>query len=138
MSSLRIEVEGLRELAKRLAGIDKPLAKELTKTNKSVAEAVRDKMRERATGLGSVAAKSAPNIKALATQRDARISYGGRPYNMGAEFGAKQYKQFSRWLGKGEGAGYFFWPTVRENQSDIVETYTDRLNALIAGALDLN
>jgi hypothetical protein len=66
--------------------------------------------KEGARDEGGVAAKSASNIK---TGRLGEVKYGGKPYNMGAEFGSYQYRQFETWRGKGDDAGYFLWPAVR-------------------------
>jgi hypothetical protein len=41
------------------------------------------------------------------------IKYGGRGFDMGAEFGSIQYHQFRHWRGNSDFAGYFLWPTVR-------------------------
>lgn len=41
------------------------------------------------------------------------VDYGGKPYSKGAEFGAYQYHQFLSWRGKGNDAGYFFYPAIR-------------------------
>lgn len=47
-----------------------------------------------------------------------RITYGGKPYDMGAEFGALQYKQFEAWRGHSDDAGYFLFPAVRKFQKE--------------------
>lgn len=67
--------------------------------------------KENATREGHVAAKSAEDIKAASA---GVVTYGGKPYNMGAEFGSYQYHQFERWRGKGDDAGYFLFPAVRK------------------------
>src|SRR5512147_1301244 len=41
------------------------------------------------------------------------VLFGGKPWDFGAEFGSKRYKQFLPWRGNDDGAGYFLWPTVR-------------------------
>lgn len=66
--------------------------------------------REGARGLGGAAGKSAKDIK---TGRLGEVKYGGKPYNLGAEFGSYQYKQFDTWRGSGEDSGYFLWPAIR-------------------------
>lgn len=63
---------------------------------------------------GSTAAKAEADIALRGTS----VVFGGRPYDMGAEFGAIVYKQFASWHGNDDEAGYFFWPAVREFQND--------------------
>ena len=42
------------------------------------------------------------------------VTYGGKPYDFGVEFGSYTYHQFLAWRGNGDQAGYFFWPAVRQ------------------------
>jgi hypothetical protein len=42
------------------------------------------------------------------------VQYGGRPYSIGAEFGAIQWHQFQDWKGNQDDAGHFLWPSIRE------------------------
>lgn len=67
--------------------------------------------RANATRDGSVANKAKDDLKITGV---GRVRYGGQPYDMGAEFGAYAYRQFLRWRGNGDEAGYFFWPAIRE------------------------
>lgn len=46
------------------------------------------------------------------------VSYGGKPWSFGAEFGSYVYGQFPRWRGNKDDAGYFFWPAIREFRDD--------------------
>jgi hypothetical protein len=78
---------------------------------REAARIVRKWAQENAIREGSVAAKSAEDIR---TAGPGVITYGQRPYNMGAEFGSYQYHQFERWRGKGDDAGYFLWPAIRK------------------------
>lgn len=74
------------------------------------ARLVRDWAQENARKEGGVAAKSQVDIR---LGKPGEINYGGKPYNMGAEFGSYQYRQFDTWRGKGDDAGYFLWPAIR-------------------------
>jgi hypothetical protein len=74
------------------------------------ARTVRKWAQENADQLGGVAAKAAHDIKIAGP---GVVVLGGRPYDMGAEFGSFQYHQFERWRGKGDEAGYFLWPAIR-------------------------
>lgn len=66
--------------------------------------------KEGARAEGGAAGKSAKDVK---TGRPGEVKYGGKPYNMGAEFGSYQYHQFETFRGNGEDAGYFLWPAIR-------------------------
>jgi hypothetical protein len=41
------------------------------------------------------------------------------------------WNQFRQWLGNGEGAGYFLFPTVRANRDEILEIYGDGMKDLL-------
>lgn len=48
----------------------------------------------------------------------------------GAEFGGgltPNTRQFMPWRGSSHGAGYFLWPTVRDNRLEIAATYSEAL-----------
>lgn len=98
------------------------------------------------------AAASTPLMaRAAATMAAARVATGGAirfgggfAGAMGAEFGANQnqlrntsrgpmlgWNQFMPHLGQ---VGYFFWPTIRSNQDQIVEMYDRLLDPLWARA----
>jgi hypothetical protein len=66
--------------------------------------------KENARAEGGVAAKSAPDIR---TGRLGEVRFGGKPYDMGAEFGSYRYHQFHAWRGNGDDSGYFLWPAIR-------------------------
>jgi len=46
----------------------------------------------------------------------------------------KGWNQFRPWRGKGSGAGYFLYPTIRRLQPQIAETYAEDLRRLYAAA----
>ena len=74
------------------------------------ARTVQGMAQSEATSLGSVAAKSAKDVR---TAKADTVVYGGQGYSMGAEFGSYRYKQFKTWRGNKEDAGYFLWPSIR-------------------------
>lgn len=74
------------------------------------ARIVRKWAQENAAEIGGVAAKAADDIRIAGP---GVVAFGGRPYDMGAEFGSFQYHQFNRWRGKSDDAGYFLWPAIR-------------------------
>lgn len=67
--------------------------------------------KENARAEGSVMAKAAADIR---TAGLGAVKYGGRPYDMGAEFGSYRYHQFQIWRGNDDDAGYFLWPAIRK------------------------
>ena len=141
-----IQVEGLAQLSKVLKGMDKDLAKELRLANKKAAQIAADAAKSRALSLGGSAAKGAPTIRASAGVKSASVGFGGAsaPWMGGSEFGANRegqrrrstgtyvgYRQFDNWRGSGRTAGYFVYPSIRDNEGRIVEQYEDALGDLI-------
>lgn len=134
-----VRVEGLREFQAELRKLDQKLPRELRVAgNEAAAIVVRD-AQGRAQGRGGVAAKTAPSIKATSEQRGARVSLGGTrfPFAMGAEFGGRgrpTTQQFAPWTGSDSGAGYFFYPAIRETRDQVTDAYADALDRLMRDA----
>lgn len=131
-----VEVTGLRELNKALKELGPEFPKEMRKTNKSVADEVRNDARGKALSLGGVAAKTAPTLKSSSGTNSAGVSLGGTtaPWAAGAEFGGGRRsttRQFKPWRGSGPDAGYFVYPTIRENADDIVDAYNEAIGDLL-------
>lgn len=131
-----VEVSGLRELNKALKELGPQFPKEMRKTNKAVAEDVASEARSRALSLGGVAAKAAPSVKASAGATSGGVAVGSNsaPWALGAEFGGgrrKTTQQFKPWRGSGASAGYFVYPTIRENADEIVEAYSEGMDELL-------
>jgi hypothetical protein len=62
-------------------------------------------------------------------RKRARKDYGATAVKVtGVRVG---WNQFKRWLGNGEGAGYFLFPTVRANIDEILEMYGDGMNDIL-------
>lgn len=131
-----IEVHGLAEVSRALKGMDKGFARELRGANKDAATTVAGDARSNAYSIGGVAAHVAPSLKASAGATSAAVSGGGpaHPAFGGAEFGSNRFKQFSPWRGNGRMAGYFVYPAIRENEEEIVRTYTEALDRLLIRA----
>jgi hypothetical protein len=128
-----IEVEGLAQLSRALKELGPDFSRELRLTNKSVADMVADDARAAAYSIGGVAAHVAPGIKSTAGIRSAGVSFGGSAYPMagGAEFGSIKYPQFAPYRGSGSDAGYFVYPSIREDASEIADKYIDAVNVVI-------
>lgn len=128
-----VNVRGLAELNRALKQLGPEVRAELKAANVEVGEMVANDAANIAYGLGGVAAKTAPSIKATKTQNGAGVAFGGAayPFAGGAEFGSFRYKQFQPWRGNGAGAGYFLYPAIRQDSDEIAETYMERLDDLI-------
>ncbi len=128
-----VRVTGLVELNRALKALGPEVQKELKAANFEVGSMVADDARSIAMGLGGVAAKVAPSIKATKTATGAAVSFGGAAYPMagGAEFGSLRYKQFQPWRGNGSDAGYFVYPAIRQDADQIEATYLDRIDDIM-------
>jgi hypothetical protein len=136
------EMAGLNQM---LRSVSKVASVELRGASAEIAQDVADKAATEAYLEGGAAIHVAPTIKAR-PDRVPRIVMGGtkrlpardgRPRRgpnqtvgnvvWGAEFGSGRYPQFHPWRGSSTGAGYFLWPTIREESDDITERYADAL-----------
>lgn len=128
-----VKVTGLVELNKALKALGPEVQKELKAANFEVGSMVADDARSIALGLGDVAAKVAPSIKATKTAVGAAVSFGGAayPFAGGAEFGALRFKQFKTWRGNGSDAGYFVYPAIRQDADQIETTYVERIDDIM-------
>lgn len=124
MPDVTIEVEGLKQLRKDLAAVNKALPKELGQLYKSIGTMVIQDAQNRAFGLGGVANKAASALSASARSTAVVISLNGQkyPYALGAEFGGSQ-PQFKPWRGNGPDAGYFLYPTIRADSQEILDAF---------------
>lgn len=144
-----VSVEGLRELNKALRALGPDMQKKLGAASRSVAEFVASDARSAALRLGGVAAKVAPSIKGVGGARSAGVAFGGARYPMaaGAEFGAGQdlhrrrssgaylgFNQFEPWRGNGKDAGYFVYPSIRQDADRIVTEYGKAIDDLLKEA----
>lgn len=125
-----VNVEGLAQLREALKAVSGDAAKELSAAGKDVAQFVAEDARGAALGLGGVAAKIAPSIKAAAAAGGGAISLGGTAYPMaaGAEFGGQgrpTTQQFKPHLGR---TGYAVYPTIRRD--------ADRIESEFGSAID--
>lgn len=137
MPDVRLDVEGMRDLRRELGRLDDSTFKdELREINANIAESIVRLARSRAST--PLQKKAAESLKAGRQLAKAVISAGGAryPFFGGAEFGADQnkqriratgtytgYAQFPPWRGSGRSAGYFLYPTIRAEESAIIEQY---------------
>jgi hypothetical protein len=138
MVAPEIRVDGLPELRSALRKVEAGLPKELSEVGKEVGRFVAEKARSRAYGLGSVAAKSAPSLRAAAAAGGGAVRLGGGGgYELGAEFGGQRRPttmQFQPWRGSGSGAGYFLYPSIRDNADQIEQQWTEGVEGLLKRA----
>ncbi len=128
-----VKVQGLRELNKALKALGPEAQKELREASKSVASFVASDAKSAAYALGGVAGHVAPSIGAVGGVSGAGVAFGGAAYPMagGAEFGSYRYKQFKTWRGNGPDAGYFVYPSIRQDADRIVTEFTDAVDRII-------
>lgn len=131
-----VRIDGLPELQRALRAVGGGLDKQLREVGKDVAKMVTSEARSRASGLGSVAAKSAPSLRASTAGGGGGVILGGgaHPYALGAEFGGQRRpttQQFKPWRGSGEGAGYFLYPSIRDNAERIEKEWADGVDDLL-------
>lgn len=134
-----IVIEGLADFNKALKSLDAEFPKELKQSNYDLAKALVDLARARATS--GIAKKASRSLRAGRQANAAVVTGGGprAPYFWGAEFGAKQYRQFKAWRGNqweqwDGGPGYFLHPTIRDHATELIDEYMKRLDELTAKA----
>lgn len=126
-AAVDIRSEDLKRLRRDLKQLPDEAKDELNSEIHSLADDIAGEARSNALGLGGVAAKSAPSVKATSARRSALtagIGLGGNsaPWAGGAEFGGQRRpttQQFKPWRGSGETTGYFLYPAIRANSDDI-------------------
>lgn len=119
--------------------MDSKLPREIGKANKDAADMVVTSATRRAQGMGGVQAHAAKRgMRAKRSQRAAAITLDGvrEPTILGAEFGAKKYRQFPPWRGNqwnpdSGGVGYFLHPVIRDDREQIIGKYADVIDALL-------
>lgn len=129
---------GLRQA---LRSVGKEAKKTLRDASSVIASDVAVEAASRATSLGGAAKLVAPTIRAKRGDVPSVQMGGARKLRpgarqtvgdilWGAEFGGgskPRTRQFERWRGSGPGSGYFLFPTVRDDEDQIMERYGDAL-----------
>lgn len=137
-------LNAFKQIRKDLKEIDDKAPRELGKVNRQVAKFVVGEARGKAQSLGGVFKKSAPAVTASGGSSAVAVflSKANRPYAFGAEFGSKKFKQFKPWRGNqhvdafAAGPGYFLFPAIRENESEIVDMWKELADDLLATIKD--
>lgn len=145
-----LEINGLKDLQRELRAVNDKLPKELGNVNHEVAQYVISRSKGRAST--PLENRAADTLSAARNQRVSMVRLGGsrNPEALGAEFGAghnvlrntsrgsmQGWNQFRPWRGSGGGAGYFLFPTIREDTPQIIEMYLDLIDRLTQRAFPL-
>lgn len=132
-----VTIEGLRDFHRALRELDKKFPKALRDANFDLASEVVKRSKARGLTEGGVARKASKSLRAARSANSSVVTGGGPgyPYFFGAEFGAKQYRQFETWRGNqwegwDGGPGYFLHPVIRSDARELVAAYMKRLDAL--------
>ncbi|MDM4721845.1 hypothetical protein QTQ03_20425 [Micromonospora sp. WMMA1363] len=136
-----VRIEGLRDFVSALKAVDAQYPKAVRQANYDMAAELVARSKADAASVGGVARKAARSLRA-ARQANASVVTGGGaryPYFWGAEFGARQYRQFKPWRGNqyggwSGGPGYFLHPTIRSEAERLLDGYMARLDALAGEA----
>jgi hypothetical protein len=134
--AVQIKTEGFKQLQKSLKKAGATFPKDLKQTNFEVADFLKGEASGKARSLGGVFRKSAPSIRATKTAGYVAIRLGSKrhPYALGAEFGAKKYKQFQPWRGPMSDSfsfGYFLGPSIRDNKQQVIIKWTQGVQDII-------
>jgi len=155
VADVAVRVKGAKELRKTLKGMDeRGVLKELGKVNNRIASVVVSRAQGNA---GTAMERSAAGrLRAGKGATKATVTLGGKPYDLGAEFGARRnvvrtrkvrvatvmgtamygsgtylgLNQFKDHRGTGERAGYFLYPAIRESRDEIIDQYGDEIDRL--------
>jgi hypothetical protein len=138
-------------LNKTLRKLPKSASAKLRDASQVIAGRIADDAAGRARSLGGLAALVAPTIRSgrdrvpvVRMGDSSRLPLSGNGWERdrsgsrqtvgdiiwGAEFGGgarSTTQQFQPWRGSGDGAGYFLWPTVRDDREFIRDEYSDAL-----------
>lgn len=134
MARVELQVEGLREVARALKGLDGDVRRELPRELKKVAVIVADDAQNRVPVDSGAARKS---IRARATAQQAAVVGGKKtvPYYGWLDFGSRTpVKGQGRWQGpwqnsgRGPSRGRFIYPAIDANWRRIVKAAGDAVD----------
>lgn len=146
---LRVQVSGLRELAKGLKGGEERLDLELRKRMRTMAKEVAADARAMAAGLQPRVPEAVLNTlvgRAQSASAEVKLGSNRVPYALGWEFGAahnfprethrgivRGWNQFPLWRGNKSEAGYFLYPTIRSKRAELEQDILDLIDEVLAG-----
>lgn len=131
----------IRQIAAAFKAMDEQAIKEAQETGSALAEFLRGKIitksfgRQKATQVatsisqGSKVSKSSKVGELSIGFASQRFSGGGTTKELwgGMEFGSKKFRQFPTWNPQ----GWFIYPTLRENQNELVKQWEARFAQII-------
>lgn len=150
MAQKTISFRNVAGLNKALRKLPKEYARQLSRASNEIAQKVAEQAAGRARSVGGIARHVAPSVRAgkaktpvIRMGDTSPLPESGNGWTRkrtgpgqtvgdviwGAEFGAKNYGQFSPWLGADAHAGYFLWPTIRENNEETQDRYLEAVSA---------
>lgn len=119
-----VKVEGLTELRNALKRLeDLESIDQVTDALWAAADAIVSEAQGRASS--PMERGMASRLKKSRSKAKAAVIIGGKPYDLGAEFGAKRWPQFKEWRGNDLNAGYVLFPAIRSKQDDLVDDLAD-------------
>lgn len=137
----------LRGIIKAFQAMDEQAVAEAKKESNALADFLAQKIREKAstrTFAETAVRRVADGGKVSKTSKIGEISYGFASQKFsgggdtktlwaGYEFGSKKYPQFPSFSGRyGRGSkGYFIYPTLRENQSELVRQWEEAFSRIL-------
>ena len=137
----------LRGIIKAFKAMDEQAVAEAKRESNALAEFLAQKVREKAstrTFAETAVRRVADGGKVSKTSKVGEISYGFASQKFsgggdtktlwaGYEFGSKKYPQFPSFSGRyGRGSkGYFIYPTLRENQSELVRQWEEAFSRIL-------
>lgn len=137
----------LRSITRAFKAMDQKALDEAKRQSNALADFLAQKIREKATTRTVANAgvmRVAQGGKVSKSSKIGEISYGFANQKFsgggdtktlwaGLEFGSLKYKQFPTWSGRyGRGSkGYFIYPTLRENQSELVKQWEEAFSKIL-------
>lgn len=137
----------LRGIVKAFKAMDEQAVTAAKRESNALAEFLALKIREKAstrTFASAAVQRVADGAKVSKTSKIGEISYGFASQKFsgggdtktlwaGYEFGSKKYPQFPDFSGRyGRGSkGYFIYPTLRENQSELVRQWEEAFSKIL-------
>lgn len=134
--TVQAKIEGLKQFQQALAELGGALPESLRQFNIRAAEEIigvaRGKARRPQQALAAKSLRASRSASAVALFLGDNGRYA---FARGAEWGARQYKQFPPWRGNqwkswGGGPGYFLHPAIREVGQDVLDQYWESIREL--------
>ena len=137
----------LRSIVRAFKAMDEQAVAAAKRESNSLADFLARKIREKAS-TRTVASEAVKRVadggKISTSSKIGEISYGFANQKFsgggdtktlwpGLEFGSNKYPQFPSWSGRyGRGSkGYFIYPTLRENQSELVRQWEEAFSRIL-------